>query len=100
MNLKIVRKLFPTHLEDNVFMFFEKYKTLKKINEKRIQLGKEYIENHFKKIVGNHTIDDDIKNTNKTMAQTIRGAFYSISGNDTYQISAQHSGIVSATGSN
>ena len=37
----------------------------KKINEKRIQLGKEYIENHFKKIVGNHTIDDDIKNTNK-----------------------------------
>lgn len=41
-----------------------------------------------------------IKNTNKTMAQTIRGAFYSISGNDTYQISAQHSGIVTATGSN
>lgn len=34
--MKIVRKLFPTHLEDNVFMFFEKYKTLKKINEKRI----------------------------------------------------------------
>lgn len=41
-----------------------------------------------------------VKNTNKTMAQTIRSAFYSISGNDTYQISAQHSGIVTATGSN
>lgn len=41
-----------------------------------------------------------VKNTNKTMAQTIRSAFYSISGQDTYQISAQHSGIVSATGSN
>jgi len=44
-------------------------------------------------------ISVSIKNTNKTMAQTIRGAFYSISGNDTYQISAQHSGIVTATGS-
>lgn len=41
-----------------------------------------------------------VRNTNKTMAQTIRSAFYSISGNDTYQISAQHSGIVTATGSN
>jgi uncharacterized protein (UPF0333 family) len=40
-----------------------------------------------------------IKNTNKTMAQTIRGAFYSLTGNDTYQIAAQHSGIVKATGS-
>ncbi len=45
-------------------------------------------------------ISVSVKNTNKTMAQTIRGAFYSISGNDTYQISAQHSGIVTATGSN
>ena len=41
-----------------------------------------------------------VKNTNKTMAQTIRNAFYSISGSDTYQIAAQHSGIVTATGSN
>ncbi len=40
-----------------------------------------------------------IKNTNKTMAQTIRGAFYSATGSDTYQIAAQHSGIVKATGS-
>ena len=41
-----------------------------------------------------------VKNTNRTMAQTIRNVFYSISGSDTYQISAQHSGIVTATGSN
>ena len=33
------------------------------------------------------------------MAQTIRGAFYSATGSDTYQIAAQHSGIVKATGS-
>lgn len=41
-----------------------------------------------------------VKNTNRTMAQTIRNVFYSISGSDTYQIAAQHSGIVTATGSN
>ena len=41
-----------------------------------------------------------VKNTNRTMAQTIRNVFYSISGRDTYQIAAQHSGIVTATGSN
>ena len=40
-----------------------------------------------------------VKNTNRTMAQTIRSAFYSITGNDTYQIAAQASGMVQATGS-
>lgn len=40
-----------------------------------------------------------VKNTNKTLAQTIRGIFYSISGNDTYTIMAQHGGIVTANGS-
>ena len=40
-----------------------------------------------------------VKNTNKTMSQTIRSVFYSITGSDTYSIAAQHSGIVTATGS-
>ena len=39
-----------------------------------------------------------VKNTNKTMSQTIRGAFYSMTGNDTYSIAAQHAGVVTATG--
>lgn len=38
------------------------------------------------------------KNNNKTMAQTIRSVFYSISGSNTYSIAAQHSGVVTATG--
>lgn len=41
-----------------------------------------------------------VKNNNRTLSQTIRSVFYSISGNGTYQISAQASGLVSATGSN
>ena len=37
-----------------------------------------------------------IKNTNTTLAQSIRSIFYSISGSGTSQVAAQHSGIVSA----
>ena len=40
------------------------------------------------------------KNSNKTLSQTIRSVFYSISGNGTYQVAAQASGLVSATGTN
>jgi len=40
-----------------------------------------------------------VKNTNKTMSQTIRSVFYTIAGGDTYTIAAQHSGVVTATGS-
>lgn len=37
-------------------------------------------------------------NTNKTISQILKSFFYQIAGNDTYQIAAQHSGIVTATG--
>lgn len=40
-----------------------------------------------------------VKNTNKTLSQTIRGVFYSVAGSDVYSISAQHAGIVTANGS-
>ena len=40
------------------------------------------------------------KNSNKTLSQTVRGIFYSISGNGSYEISAQSSGLVSSNGTN
>ena len=39
-----------------------------------------------------------VKNTNKTISQTLKNFFYQLTGNDTYQIAAQHSGIVSVNG--
>ena len=39
-----------------------------------------------------------VKNTNKTIAQSLRGFIYSISGNNTYQIAAEHGGIVTVNG--
>ena len=41
-----------------------------------------------------------VKNSGKTLAQMVRGVFYSIGTNGNYQISAQHSRAVTATGSN
>lgn len=40
-----------------------------------------------------------VKNTNQTISQTLRSVFYSISSNSSYQVGAQHSGMVTATGS-
>lgn len=39
-----------------------------------------------------------VKNDNVTASQTFRSVFYSISSNNTYQVGAQHSGMVTATG--
>ena len=41
-----------------------------------------------------------VKNTNQTIAQLLRNFFYAVSGNDSYQILAQHSGVVAVNGSN
>lgn len=38
------------------------------------------------------------KNTNKTISQILKNFLYQIAGNDTYQIAAQHAGIVTASG--
>lgn len=40
-----------------------------------------------------------VMNTNETIAQTLRNFFYTVSGNDTYQIFAQHAGVVAVNGS-
>lgn len=39
-----------------------------------------------------------VKNTNKTISQSLKNFFYKIAGNDTYQIAAQYSGIVTVNG--
>ena len=39
-----------------------------------------------------------VKNTNKTISEMLRNFFYSLSGDDTYQIAASHSGVVMSTG--
>mgnify|MGYP004643987247 CR=1 FL=1 len=40
-----------------------------------------------------------VKNTNQTLAQQLKNFFYTVVGNDTYTIAAEHGGIVTANGS-
>lgn len=40
-----------------------------------------------------------VKNTNKTISQTIKTIIYKVSGNNTYDIAAQHAGMVTTNGS-
>lgn len=42
----------------------------------------------------------NVKNTNVTISQQLKNALYRVVGNDTYQISAKHAGIVTVNGSN
>lgn len=39
-----------------------------------------------------------VKNTNTTMSQQLKNFFYTVTGNDTYTIAAEHAGIVTANG--
>ena len=41
-----------------------------------------------------------VKNTNTTLSQQLKNFFYTVSGNDTYTIAAEHGGYVTANGSN
>lgn len=43
-------------------------------------------------------ISVNVKNTNTTISQMLRNFFYSITGNNTYQIGAQSTGMVSGNG--
>ena len=39
-----------------------------------------------------------VKNTNQTISQMLRNFFYKVTGNDTYEIAAQNSGMVTING--
>lgn len=39
-----------------------------------------------------------VRNTNSTLSQQLKNFFYSVTGNDTYVIAAEHGGIVTANG--
>lgn len=62
-------------------------------NEILLQTGK-----GIKRLKEGDIVSVSVKNTNTTIAQILKNFFYSISGNDTYQIEAQHAGVVMTNG--
>ncbi len=43
-------------------------------------------------------VSTSVKNTNQTISQQLKNFFYSVTGNDSYTIAAQHAGVVTANG--
>lgn len=56
--------------------------------------------NYLYKLKEGDRITVSVKNTNLTLSQLLRNFFYQVTGNDTYQVAAKHSGIVTITGTN
>lgn len=54
--------------------------------------------NHVMNLKEGDMISVNVKNTNTTISQMLKNFFYSISGNETYKIFAEHSGVVMANG--
>ena len=45
-------------------------------------------------------VSANVKNTNTTISQMLKNFFYSITGDETYKVTASHSGVVMANGNN
>ena len=64
------------------------------------QIEDELYNNGKMKLKEGDMVSVTVKNTNETIAESLRNFFYQLSGNDSYQIAAKHSGIVTVNGSN
>ena len=43
-------------------------------------------------------VSASVKNTNQTISQQLKNFFYTVTGNDSYTIAAEHAGVVTANG--
>ena len=64
------------------------------INVYGSQIEKELGEKGYYNLKEGDIVSVTVKNTNKTISQILKNFFYQVTGNDTYNIAAQHSGIV------
>ncbi len=69
-------------------------------NKYTSQVEEELNKNGRMKLKEGDMVSVTVKNTNQTIAQLLRNFFYQITGDDSYQISAQHGGVVTVNGSN
>ena len=56
--------------------------------------------NQLEKMEEDEIVNVTVRNTNKTLSQTLKNFFYTVTGNDTYTISASSGGMVVSTGEN
>lgn len=64
------------------------------------QIEEKIAEKGLMKLKEGDMVSASVKNTNTTISQMLKNFFYNITGNETYKISAQHTGVVMANGNN
>lgn len=69
-------------------------------NKYTSQIEEELNKNSKIKLKEGDIFSTSVKNTNETIAQTLRNFFYQVTGNDSAQIVAKHGGVVTVNGSN
>lgn len=67
-------------------------------SEYTTQILEEMAKNGSMKLKEGDIISVTVKNTNRTISQILKDFFYRVTGNNTYNIAAQHSGIVNVNG--
>ena len=66
--------------------------------EKQLGIGETGTTRHVITFKEGDLFSTTVKNSNTTIAQTLRSFLYKIAGNDTYSIAAQHAGMVTVNG--
>lgn len=84
---KKVTQAEATKLGENVYYSLYTSQIMDELNEKGSYILKE-----------GDFFSTTAKNTNATISQQLKNAFYKVVGNDTYSISGSHGGIVTVTG--
>lgn len=63
------------------------------------KLNSDTNKNHSLTLKEGDIFSTSVKNTNKTISQILKNFLYKVSGNNTYDIAAQHAGMVTVNGS-
>lgn len=64
------------------------------------QIEDKIAKNGLMKLKEGDMVSASVKNTNTTISQMLKNFFYSVTGNETYKVTASHSGVVMANGNN
>ena len=86
-NISSTGNAYDVEMEINVYYSMYTSQILDQLNDKKVITLKE-----------GDIISLSAKNKTSTLSQQLKNFFYSVAGNDTYSIAAEHAGIVTANG--
>ena len=92
-------RVFKFHNDvDTDQIIASQYLLLPNIEEMKVYTFESIDKDFAKKVKEGDIVAVKVKNTSQTLSQQFKNFFYTVIGNDTYTIAADHGGIVTATG--